>query len=134
MVVHKVVDNEEMTKTDVEVGDEYPGDHLHIHAELPSRKESPEMLHKPVDAKERAGAALEVADKYPREQAPTNIKVSMPATACSYKTTFLKKSTARKRLYNNRHRKHPLVYINRKEVGHDETDVVTGKMVQTDSK
>ena len=53
VVVHKVVDNEEMTKTDVEVGDEYPGDHLHIHAELPSRKESPEMLHKPVDAKER---------------------------------------------------------------------------------
>ena len=57
----------------------------------------------------------------------------MPCTIRPYKTGFLKKSKARKCLYNHRRRNHPLVYFTRKEVWHNVTDMVAKKMVQIDS-
>ena len=57
----------------------------------------------------------------------------MSCTVCPYRTAFLKKSTARKRLYNHHRRNRPLVYLTCKEVGHNETDVVARKVAQMDS-
>ena len=119
--IHKAVENEEITNTVLDVGDEYPGEHVHKIAKSPTSKGSLEM------------AALEVINKHPREQAPTKFKVSMPCTICPYRTTFLKKSKARKRLNNHCRRNHPLVYSTCNELGQNVTDMVARKVVQIES-
>ena len=129
MVIQQVGDNEEMTETNIGVGNEDPEDHLHIPEESHANS-APSVM----GGKTNHGTILEVADKYPKKQNPMKLRVSIHCTSCSYRTAFLMRRTARKRLYSHHHRKHFLDFNNHKEVGHDASDVVVMKKAQADHK
>lgn len=76
-MIQQVVDNEEMTETNIGVGDEDPGDHLHI-----SEESHTSNVPSVMGGKTKPGTTLEVANEYPKEQTPIKIKVSMPCTSC----------------------------------------------------
>ena len=88
----------------------------------------------PMGGETRPANNLEAVE-YPKEQTLIRPKASMFCTLCTYKTTYLAKKMARKRLYNNRSRKHPRDSKNNpKEDVHDVSDRVVGKKAQMDHK
>ena len=127
-MIQQVVGTKEMKETHMKVGDDGPGDHLQIPGE--SHTSNVPSL---VGGKAEPGTTLELVDEYPKMQTLIRLKVLMLCTLCPYRTAYLTKRTARKRLYNHRRRKHPLDNNNNpKEVMHDASDEVIRKKGQTD--
>ena len=79
----------------------------------------------------KTGTAIDAAVKYQMEQTQIKPKVLMSCTLCTYKTTYLTKKMAKKRLYNHQRRNHPRDSNNNpKEDKHDVPDWVTKEEAQ----
>ena len=93
----------------------------------------PVMDHHQWMAKRGNGTNVEVAVEYPKEQTMFRPKVSMSCTLGKYKTTYLTKKMARKRLCNHRRRTHPSDFNNNPmEDVHDVSNGVIRKKAQMD--